>query len=219
LADWARSRARWVTVFTDVVTSVEELRELYRPPGEGAVRKQIDRLDDNCRSFIAHAPFVLIGTADADGTCDVSPKGGPPGFVTVLDDRHLAIPDLPGNNRIDSMHNLVTNEGIGLLFVIPGLEETLRVNGRGWIVRDEGVLDRCVVQERRPHVVIGVEVEAAYIHCAKSFRRAAMWQPESWPDRSDMPTIACMLRDHTSSTLSAQEIEAGLERGYAKTLW
>jgi PPOX class probable FMN-dependent enzyme len=206
-------------VFTDIVRSVEELRELYRPPGKGAVLKQIDSLDHNCRSFIAHAPFVLVATADADGTCDLSPKGGPPGFVVVLDDTHLVIPELLGNNRLDSMHNLLTNPGIALLFVIPGVEETLRVNGRGLVVRDADVLDRCVLHDRRPKTVIGVEVEAAYIHCAKAFRRSDLWQPDRWPDVSGMPTVACMLRDHIGAPMSGEELSAVLEEGYAKTLW
>lgn len=206
-------------VFTDVVRSVEELRSLYRSPGAGALRKQIDRLDENCRSFVAHAPFVLVGTADAAGVCDVSPRGGPPGFAAVLDELHLAIPDLPGNNRLDSLQNLVANPGVALLFVIPGMDETLRVNGRGWVVRDEAVLDRCVVQGRRPVAAIGVEVADAYIHCAKSFRRADVWHPERWPDRSDLPSAACMLRDHIGLDMSAEELDARLEEGYAKTLW
>jgi uncharacterized protein len=206
-------------VFNDIVTSEEELREVYRQPSSGAVRKQIDSLDAHCRAFIAHSPLLFLGTADAGG-CDVSPKGGPPGFVTVLSDRALAIPDLSGNNRLDSMRNLVRSPGIGVLFVIPGLDETLRVNGRGYVVRDAFVLDQCVVAGKRPATVIGVEVDEAFIHCAKSFRRASAWSPETWPDRSDMPTIACMIRDHTAFPgVTAEQVADALERDYASTLW
>lgn len=206
--------------FDDVVSTEAQLRELYRPPSPGAVRKQIDHLDQNCRAFISHSPFVLVATAGADGSCDVSPKGGPPGFVRVLDDGRLAVPDLAGNNRLDSMLNLLANPGIALLFLVPGLDETLRVNGKAWIVRDGDVLDTCVVARRRPKAALGVSVEEAYIHCAKAFRRGSVWQPEGWPDRSDMPTIACMLRDHLGdASLSAEEIHVALEDGYAKTMW
>ena len=202
------------------MTTEDELRTLYRQPSAGAVQKQVDRIDVNCRSFIAHSTFVLIGTASASGACDVSPKGGPPGFVQVLDERRLAIPDLLGNNRLDSILNLLENPGIGLLFVIPGLDETLRVNGRAWAVRDDDVLDACTTAGRRPKVAIGVEVAEAYIHCAKAFRRGSLWKPEGWPDRADMPTIACMLRDHLGDqTLDPALIETALEDSYAKTLW
>lgn len=209
-------------LFHDVVSTVDELRSLYRQPGDGAVRKEIDHLDDNCRSFIAHSPLVLVGTSSGvDGSCDVSPKGGPPGFVRVLDSGRLALPDLSGNNRLDSFSNLLTNPAIGLLFVIPGLDETLRVNGRAWIVRDDDVLDACELPGGlRPRAAVGVAVSSAYIHCAKAFRRGAVWAPGEWPDRSDMPTVGCMLKDHLAEeSLSGELIDAGLEAGYAKTMW
>lgn len=208
--------------FHDVVSTVDELRELYRPPGSGALRKEIDHLDDNCRSFIAHASMVMVATSGVDGSCDVSPKGGPPGFVRVLDPGRLALPDLSGNNRLDSFTNLVGNPapGVALLFIIPGLDETLRVNGQAWVVRDADVLDACEVAGRRPKAVLGVAVSSAYIHCAKSFRRGAVWDPASWPDRSDMPSVACIIRDHMGDeSLTEEGIASALEAGYAKTLW
>lgn len=207
--------------FRDVVSTEERLRELYRPPSPPALGKQIDRLDDNCRSFIEHSPFVLIATSSGDDrSCDVSPKGGPPGFVRVLDEKRLAIPDLAGNNRLDSFTNLLSNTGLALLFLIPGLDETLRVNGRAWIVTDDDVLDACVVAGRRPKAAVGMVVEEAYIHCAKAFRRGSVWQPEEWPDRSDMPTIPCMLRDHLDEpAISAAFVAERLEEDYATTMW
>lgn len=206
--------------FRDVIQTEEELREVYRQPSVGAVRKQQDRLDDNCRQFIARATFVVLATASADGSCDVSPKGGPPGFVTVLDDTRLALPDLSGNNRLDSMRNLLTGSGVALLFCIPGLEETLRVNGRGVITKDEEVLAACAVGDVVPKVAIGVDVDECYIHCAKALRRGAVWQPEQWPDQSGMPTIACMLRDHVKMEgVTSDRIATLLEDEIRTTLW
>jgi PPOX class probable FMN-dependent enzyme len=209
-----------VVPFAGVVTSVAELRTVYPPPNPGAIAKQIAALDDHCRALIALAPFLLVGTTSAAGDCDVSPKGGPPGFVQVLDDHRLAWADLPGNRRVDSMRNLLDNPHIGLLFVIPGLEETLRVNGRAWPIRDESVLDRVALKGQRPPLAIGVHVEEVFIHCAKAFRRAALWEPEQWPDRSGLPTIGCIVRDHTRSTAeSAEEIDARLRQNYVDGLY
>lgn len=191
-----------------VFQSREELREAYRPVGRPARDKQLDRLDDHCRDFIAHAPFAVIATSDASGACDASPRGGPPGFVRVLDDRHLSIPDLSGNNRLDSFGNLVENPGIGILFLVPGIGETLRVNGRARVEReDDGA------------VAVVVEVDEAFIHCAKALRRSALWSPEQWPDTSDMATPARMLRDQVAPSESVEQIADYLERGYAETLW
>jgi PPOX class probable FMN-dependent enzyme len=149
----------------------------------------------------------------------VSPKGGPPGFVAVLDDHRLAIGDLPGNNRLDSMHNVVRNGHIGLLFVVPGMCESLRVNGRAWVVRDADVLDACAVRDKRPTVAIGVQVDDAYIHCAKAFRRSKLWDAGEWPDRSGLASAAEMLRDHVGLDASVDDVDRMLEEGYAATMW
>ena len=201
------------------ITSVEERRAIYRAPRGGPIDKEHPSITEHDRSFIAHSPFVTIGTADAEGRCDVSPKGGPPGFVTVLADGRVAIPDLSGNNRLDSIQNIVANPHVGLLFMIPGLDETLRVNGSASLSTDPEVLDACTVNGARPKVAITVEPDAVYIHCAKALRRGAVWQPEQWPDRSDMPTIACMFRDLVAPNLEVEVIEAALEDSYEKTLW
>ena len=166
------------------------LRQLYRQPGDLVRQKVLDRLDDHARTFIAAAPFVLLGTANANGTADVSPKGGPPGFVVVLDDEHLAIPDLAGNNLLDSITNVVNGSGIGLLFLVPGIDETLRVNGEACLTTDPTVLDACAVKDRRPKAAIGVTVVEQFMHCAKAFRRSELWQPESWPGRDAVPPSA-----------------------------
>jgi uncharacterized protein len=206
--------------FRECITTEAELREHYRQSSETTARKRIDHLDDHCRAFIAHSTFVLVGTAAPDGTADVSPKGGPPGFVVVLDDHRLAIPDLAGNNLLDSLTNVLHADGIGLLFVIPGLEETLRVNGHASLTRDPDVLEACAVRDRRPTAAIGVDVSEAFIHCAKAFRRGAMWRPEDWPDRSNLPTPGCMLRDHIQlEGMSGEALDELLEKGYEATLW
>src|SRR5437899_12675864 len=143
------SAAKGATVFKNVVTSISELRELFGVPMERARLKEHAELDPHCRAFIALSPFVLIATSDATGRCDVSPKGDAPGFVRVLDTKHLVIPDRPGNKRLDGMRNILRNPHVGLIFLIPGREETLRVNGRAWIVRDEAILGSLKARDKQ----------------------------------------------------------------------
>jgi len=181
--------------FEHPITTLEELRALMGEPSELARKKQIDHLDAHCREYIAHAPFLLIGTADAAGRCDVSPKGDLPGFVKVLDETHLAIPDRVGNNRLDGMRNILHNPHVGLIFLIPGREDTLRVNGRAWIVEDPAILEAMIVQGKRPPFAIGVEVEEVFMHCPRAFMRAGLWKPERWPDVAAVPSMAAMLWD------------------------
>lgn len=199
--------------------SVADLRELYVDPGIRGQAKVIHAIDDNCRSFLAHCTFVVVASADAEGRCDASPKGGEPGFIQAIDDRHVAWADLSGNNRLDSFQNIVANSSVGLLCVIPGLDETLRINGSATLSTDPDLLERFAVAGKRAKVVVVVEVDEAYIHCAKAFRRGAMWKPEAWPDRSDMPTIGCMLRDHAQIAVEPEVVTASLEQNYAETLW
>jgi PPOX class probable FMN-dependent enzyme len=206
--------------FTDTVTDLAELRTLVGEPSELARKKQLDHLDAHCRAFIAHAPFLLLATADATGRCDVSPKGDAPGFVQVLDDHHLVIPDRPGNKRVDGMRNILENPHVGAIFLVPNKEETLRVNGRAAITRDPELLARMEVGGKRPLLAIGVEVEEVFMHCAKAFKRGGLWQPEKWPDITTMPTAACMLFDQTKpegKTLA--DIERLLDFSYTKTLY
>ena len=190
-------------------TTQDELRSQFRRPNKTVTDKQLPRLDAHCRDFIAHAPFVVLSTADAEGRCDASPRGGPPGFVRVLDDGRLSLPDLSGNNRLDSFGNIVDNPWVGMLFLVPGVGETLRVNGRATVERsdDDGT------------VSVVVDVTEAYIHCAKAFRRSGLWDPPSWPDTSDMARPARMLRDQVAPELEVDAIEGYLEQDYAETLW
>ena len=206
--------------FDAVLTTEAELRDLYRMPGN-VVEKVLGQLDQHARTFIEAAPFVLVGTSSPDGTGDVSPKGGPPGFVVVLDDQRLVIPDLAGNNLLDSITNIVAGSGIGLLFLVPGVEETLRVNGRACITTDPAVLDACAVKDRRPKAAIGVTVTQQYMHCAKAFRRSELWNPQTWPDRSTLPSLGCIARDQIPRLreVPAEKIDKSLEAGYAASLW
>jgi len=205
--------------FDHVVASMGELRELAGEPSELAVKKQIAALDAHCRAFIRRSPFLLLATANAAGQCDVSPKGDAPGFVLILDDTHLVIPDRPGNKRLDGMRNLLENPHVGLIFLIPGREETLRVNGRGWIVRDRDLLERMMVAGKRPQFAIGVEVEECFQHCAKAFKRGKLWQPAEWPDLSDVPSAAQVFLDHAKADMSLPQMERRLQEGYRTQLY
>lgn len=166
-----------------------ELRARYREPAPAALAKQHERLDEATVRFIRHSPFVLLATADASGNCDVSPRGGPPGFVTVLDDTHVALPDLNGNNRLDSYANIVANPNAGLLFVVPGKDDTVRLNGPAVLTDDAAVLDRCTAELRRPKLAVVVTVREVFVHCAKAFRRAQLWDTTTWPRGSDAPDL------------------------------
>ncbi len=206
--------------FRDVVTSEHELRTLVGVPSELAVAKQVGTIDARCREFIAHAPFLLLGTCDAAGHCDVSPKGDAAGFVLVLDEAHLVIPDRPGNKRLDGMCNILTNPHVALLFLVPGCRETLRVNGRAWLVRDSDIHERMSVQGKRPQLAIGDAVDEVFVHCGKASLRSHLWQPERWPDISALPSAACILLDHARPAgMTVEQMERRLEDGYEKTLY
>jgi uncharacterized protein len=208
--------------FGNIVTSIDEMREIYRMPADGTKQKVLGKLDQHARTFIEASPFVLVGTSSMiDGSGDVSPKGGPPGFVIVLDDQRIAIPDLSGNNLLDSITNIVEGSGIGLIFLIPGVDETLRVNGHAYLTTDPAVLDACAVKDRRPKAAIGVAVTQQYMHCAKAFRRSELWNPATWPDRSTLPTLGCILRDQIPlpDDVTADLIDENLESNYVSTLW
>jgi PPOX class probable FMN-dependent enzyme len=170
-----------------IVSSLDELAELYRAPSALVASKKTAMLDDASRGIVARSPFVLIGTVGADGGLDVSPRGGPPGFVRVLDQRHLAIPDLNGNNLIDSLRAVVASRRAAVLVVIPGKDETLRVNGAAWVTTDASVLDRWAGELRRPTTAIVIRTDEVFMHCAKAFRRGRVWDPPSWDELADAP--------------------------------
>jgi PPOX class probable FMN-dependent enzyme len=204
--------------FADVLASADEVAALYGSPVEAVVSKIIDHLDGHCRDFIARSPFVLVATADERGNCDVSPKGGPAGFVSVLDEKRLAIPDAPGNRLVYSLRNVAAGGRAGLLFVIPGMEETLRVNGRAWLTRDPAVLEPLAAGAKPPKVAIGVEVEEAFLHCAKAFKRSALWRPDEWPDAAGLAAAAQIWRDHMALDMTTKEVQEFVDDDYANNL-
>ncbi|MBA2282109.1 MAG: pyridoxamine 5'-phosphate oxidase family protein [Actinomycetota bacterium] len=205
--------------FSAVVADQAELRRLYRNPPEVLLKKKVERIDAATAAFIATAPFCLLATADADGRCDVSPRGGPPGFVRVLDGRRLALPDLSGNNILDSLTNVLANPHVGLLFVVPGRDETLRLEGNACLTTDPDVLGLWDDELRTPKVAIGIELTTAYIHCAKSFRRGKVWDPASWAALDALAPDACaILVDNLGLDLDPALIRADLEKGYEADL-
>lgn len=207
-------------LFQEVISTQEELRSLLGEPSELVSRKTIDFLDSHCRDFIAKSPFVVVATADADGLCDASPRGDAPGFVHVIDDKHLIIPERPGNRRIDSMRNILSNPQIGLIFIIPGLEETLRINGRACVVQDENYLREMEVSGRTPQLGIAVEVEECFVHCAKAFKRSGLWEQDQWLAKGDLPSAARILADHAKMPgVTERHIEETLRESYTKRLY
>jgi uncharacterized protein len=204
-----------------LVQTEAELRQLFGTPSERAQRKQIDRLDDAARSFLAHCTFVAMGTTNADGTGDVSPKGGPAGFVHVLDDHHVAFGELPGNNRLDGFRNLVSDPRTGLLCVVPGSRETLRLNGSAMLSRDPALLATTAIDGKLPKIAVVVRVSEVFVHCGKAVIRSGLWQPDQWPDRSDMVSTACMLATHAKihDDPTGEQTGATLEVVYERTLW
>lgn len=205
--------------FEEVVTSRERLRELNKLPSHLVSNKAIDHLDDICRRFIAASPFIVIASRGLDGRLDLSPKGDPAGFVAVLDEKTLAIPDRLGNNRLDTFENLLVCPDVGLIFIIPGHGDTLRVRGKGQIVRDGALQNRLAVKGKPPNLVLVVSVEEVFLHCPKCVIRSGLWKPEQWPDRSDVPTLAEAMIAHGALSESMAEVEAVIENSNTKRLY
>lgn len=189
------------------IGTVEELEALYPSPAARTLTKIRDHLDAGLAALIQSSPFVLLATADADGRCDVSPRGGPPGFVKVLDANRVALPDLNGNHLLDSLRNLLSNPHAALLVVVPGQDETLRVEGTAHITTDAEVLDLFVDELRRPAVAVVIEVVSAYTHCAKAFRRGGVWSPESWPQHERSPFLAARHAQVLGDGLTDQSVD------------
>lgn len=208
-----------IQTFTNVITEEAELREIFGEPSERALNKQIDRLDVHCRAIIEKSPFILLGTSDTEGRCDVSPKGDYPGFVRVLDDKTIAIPDLPGNNRLDTLRNMIRNPQVGLIFMIPGMNETLRINGKIQLVRDEDLLESMAYQGKSPKLAIVVHVQEVFTHCPKAFLRSKLWSDDYRIDRSELPSFAEILKDHTGLVdCDVDELQKELDHKAATTL-
>ena len=194
------------------IESIAALRALYAAPQPRAVRKQLPRLDVHCRRFIALSPFVILATTDAEHHLDASPRGGPPGFVKVTDAGDLLLPDSPGNNRLDSFENILATGQVGLLFLIPGFDETLRVNGNAQLSFAEEDIAACTSEIRAPKLVVRVAVEAAYLHCAKAFLRSRLWGPAAKVDRAALPTAGRMISDQTGIHVAPETQEEMVKR-------
>ena len=205
--------------FEEVIISRERLRELNKHPSHFVRNKEIDHLDDICRRFIAASPFVVIASRGPDGRLDVSPKGDPAGFVKVLDDKTLAIPDRLGNNRLDTFENLLSCPDVGLIFIIPGNGDTLRVSGKGQIVRDSALQDSLAINGKPPNLAMVITVQEAFLHCPKCIIRSRLWKPDQWPDLSDVPTLAEAMIAHGSLSESMTEVEAVIENSNTKRLY
>ncbi|GIN63143.1 phosphohydrolase [Robertmurraya siralis] len=201
--------------FNKMIGSEEELRALVGYPSEIVTKKVVRYLDEHCRTFISLSPFLTMSTADKSGFCDVSPRGDSPGFVLVLNKNYLIIPERPGNKRVDSLSNIISNPKVGLLFFIPGLGETLRVNGKAFIVKDEELLKQMAVNGKTPMLAVAVEVNECFIHCAKAFKRSRLWDSSSWHSKAKLPSAANMLRDHTKlSDYLSEDLEEMLKEDY-----
>lgn len=197
-----------------------ELRPLYSNPSTLARAKQLALIDAHCRNFIARSPLVMVGSVHPKRGMDVSPRGDAPGFVRVLDEHHLAIPDRPGNNRLDTLENLLVNPAIGLFFVIPGIDETLRVNGTARLTRAQRLLDSMAVAGKIPKLAIVVTVAEAFLHCAKALKRARLWDDDYRLDRKELPTLGRMIVEQTNPPgLTVEEADARIEAEYRTNLY
>ncbi|MEN9984122.1 MAG: hypothetical protein RI918_2091 [Pseudomonadota bacterium] len=188
------------------ITTLSALRELYAPVNPRSALKELTQLDGHAKRFISLSPFVIISSYGADGRADTSPRGGDAGFVKVLDSGTLLITDSPGNNRLDTLENIVATKQIGLLFMVPGVDETLRVNGTAVLSTDEANRKLCEDSRRVPKLVIRVSVHASYLHCAKALMRSELWSPAKHIDRSQLPSMGEMLRDQMVGKLPAETV-------------
>jgi PPOX class probable FMN-dependent enzyme len=203
-----RSEEAMEMQFEEVITTRQRLRELTRQPSHRAGNKVIDHIDDICRRFIAASPFLLVASRGSDGRFDISPKGDPGGFVTVLDKKTVAIPDRPGNHRFDTFSNVLDCADVGLLFLIPGHGDTLRIAGKARIVRDAALQAQLAVAGKPPEFVLLVAVEEAFMHCSKCVIRSKLWSAESWPDRSKVPSLAEAIAAHAKTPETIAELQA-----------
>ena len=204
------------------------LRAALGEPGDSARLKSIGELDEHCERILALSPFAVVATAGADGSCDASPRGGPPGFIRMLSSRRVVIGELPGNRLFDGAQNIAENPHAALLVMVPGVVETLRIEGRAHVTTDESVRAAAAIDGRVPWGALVIDVEKAFVHCGKAFKRSGLWDPESWPDPGARPRMGSVLRDHMAAAgpdgsaedaPAAEQVEAGLEEAYRLRLW
>lgn len=213
----------WDADETLIVSSEDDLRKLFGKTHDLAQKKVQTELDHYAKEFIARSPFLCLGTQSSNGKADVSPRGDAPGFVKILDSRTIALPDRPGNNRLDSLSNIISNAAVGLIIVVPGFEDTLRVNGRAKLVTDQDLLSQMSVNGKVPKIAVVVEIETVFLHCAKAFRRSKLWDVEQHQNRLAMPSLVKMILDQTGDAPTEQgeqkKLDDDLERDYRSTMY
>jgi len=206
-----------------LIADETQLRSRFSATHDIAIQKCLTSLDEHAKEFIRRSPFICIGTQHSDGGADVSPRGDPAGFVSVLDDQTLAIPDRPGNNRLDSLSNILDNPNIGLLFIIPGFDDTLRINGTARLTIKPSILNRMTVKNRTPSLAIVVSISEVFLHCAKAFRRSHLWDSEQFQDRKEMPSLVKMVLDQTTGAPEdadeMKRMDDDLEEDYKNTMY
>ncbi len=208
-----------MTRFDEEIQTVDQLRQVIPRETGIAGYKDIDHIDGVCRRYIELSPFVLIATSGADGLLDISPKGDPAGFVHVLDDKTLAIPDRPGNNRLDTFENIIANPRVALIFLIPGKGDTLRVSGTGKVVRDAALAKQLAHNGRAPSLILIVNVEEAFTHCTKCMVRSGLWKPDRWPDLADAPKLAEAVMAHAQPDIPQDSVQAIIDDSIENKLY
>jgi PPOX class probable FMN-dependent enzyme len=202
------------------ITSQDDLWALVGEPTERVLQKEVSALDARTGAFIGRSPFLVLATTAADGSCDVSPKGGPPGFAHVVDEHRLLIPEFPGNRRFDGVHNLVERPGVATLFVIPSVSETLRVNGLATLTRDPALLELTAVDGKRPWFVVDIAVRQVFSHCSKAFLRSFLWKPERWPDPDEIASPSAILGERAAEEARPEfEVRREAEEEYLPRLY
>ncbi len=205
--------------FSDPITTSEQLREILGSPSPIARDKVINHIDSYCAEFIENSPFVVLSTRGPNGEMDLSPRGDPAGFVKIIDERTLVIPDRLGNNRADTFSNLIANPEVGLIFLVPGKRETLRVSGVGQLVRDQGLREELAHNGRVPHLVMAVQVNRVMFQCSKCMVRSKLWQPDDWADVSGMSSLAEAIKVHSNLSESIAEIDDVIARSESDRLY
>jgi uncharacterized protein len=203
----------------DTIEDPRQLREIYGAPNERSLKKELTRFDRHCRNFIGLSPFLVIASSDPSGRCDASPKGDMPGFVRVVDDTTLLIPDRLGNNRVDTLGNLLARPGVGLIFFVPGINETLRVNGRASVTTDPALLEPLAVNGKAPRSGILVSADEVYFHCGKALIRSDLWNPEKQLRRSEFPSLGRILADQIGGGITVEESERLTAESYRTRLY
>jgi PPOX class probable FMN-dependent enzyme len=213
-------RAATIDREVQTIDSEPQLRGLYQEPMELALLKQLDRLDEHCRNFLAHSPFAVIASTRPGRGTDVSPRGDAPGFARVLDPNTIAIPDRPGNNRLDTMSNIVADAEVGLLFFIPGIDETLRINGTARLSRDPELLAAGAVNGREPRMIVLVSVREAFLHCGKALKRSRLWHDDYRIEKKNFPSLGRMIVEQTKpKAITVEQADAVVEEGYVNGLY